>query len=122
MIFPSEMYHFHISPTVHRFSSISKASIVNSQFYFLGSQTTPLKITDAKTQYIRNDETRRLQSKHHLPPIQLNVLALSDASLANRLPRVYMDEVEEPVKLASFLKLFNTAALCDNLSKFFSIF
>lgn len=49
-------------------------------------------IPGLKTRYIRTNTSTKNQSKRQLAPIQLNVLALSDASLANRLPRVYMDE------------------------------
>nr|CDS32798.2 exosome complex component CSL4 [Hymenolepis microstoma] len=48
--------------------------------------------TDIKTRYVRKNAPSKDQSKHHLAPIQLNVLALSDVSLTNRLPRVYTNE------------------------------
>ncbi|KAL5110710.1 hypothetical protein TcWFU_007788 [Taenia crassiceps] len=45
-----------------------------------------------KQRYIRKNAPGRHQPPRRLAPIQLNVLALSDASLANRLPRIYMEE------------------------------
>ncbi|VDM30749.1 unnamed protein product [Hydatigera taeniaeformis] len=45
-----------------------------------------------RKRYIRKNLSGRRQPPRQLAPIQLNVLALSDASLANRLPRVYLEE------------------------------
>ncbi|VUZ40326.1 unnamed protein product, partial [Hymenolepis diminuta] len=45
-----------------------------------------------KTRYVRKHTSEKDQSKCQLAPIQLNVLALSDPSLTNRLPRVYVNE------------------------------
>ncbi|KAM7538456.1 hypothetical protein Aperf_G00000061025 [Anoplocephala perfoliata] len=61
------------------------------------------KKSGLKTRYVSTNISTKNQSKRQLAPIQLNVLALSDASLANRLPRVYMDEAvpfDEKIKFS----------------------